>query len=252
MQKLRDHLLQSAAPFYSILVLRSFKLDTQNQYLLLKLEVFSLASKSKRTGISWLFCAVSISELPEKKISSCFCNLIKCRHLSVLKWTPLCDRSHLLTPCKFLLKKRKTIYFRSSSLSSGHYQLSLHWGGFYQCTQNTEGCVKKDEMTSPQYCLRHLHSCVLGVCQLVKSWEQKNDNSKGVKQSPAKNSGALPDSDVTCSTKELNQKNYHLSLFSPNTAVIKRACSDLVSATAAQQEWLSAPANGRTISCKAL
>lgn len=91
--------------------------------------------------------------------------------------------SYLFTPCKFLLKKHKITYFTSASLSSGHYQLLLHSGGFYQYTQNTEGCVKKDEMTSPQYCLWDFHSCYLWVYQLVKSWEQKNDNSKGVKQS---------------------------------------------------------------------
>lgn len=60
--------------------------------------------------------------------------------------------------------------------------------------------------------------------------QQQGDKAK----SHAKNSGALPDSDITCSTKELNQKNYHLSLFSPNTALIKRASSELVSAAAAQ------------------
>lgn len=64
----------------------------------------------------------------------------------------------------------------------------------------------------------------------TEEWQQQGGKAK----SHAKNSGVLPDSDITCSTKELNQKNYHLSLFSPNTAVIKRAYSELVSAAAAQ------------------
>lgn len=64
----------------------------------------------------------------------------------------------------------------------------------------------------------------------TEEWQQQGSKAK----SHAKNSRVLPDSDISCSTKELNQKNYHLSFFSPDTAVIKRAYSELVSAAAAQ------------------
>lgn len=151
-----DHLLQSTTPFYRILLLRSFNLDTQNQYLLLKLEVFSLASKNKRTGVSWLFCAVSVSGLPEKKISNCFCSLIKCRHLSVLKWIPLSDMSYLFTPCKFLLKKHKITYFSTSSLSSG--TISFHC--FQEDFTNTPR-IQKVESKKMRW---HLLSIVFGIC----------------------------------------------------------------------------------------
>lgn len=64
----------------------------------------------------------------------------------------------------------------------------------------------------------------------TEEWQQQGGEAKY----HAKNSGALPDSGITCSTKELNQKNYHLSLFSLNTADIKSAYSEVVSAAAAQ------------------
>lgn len=169
--------------------------------------------------------------------------------------------SYLLTPCKFLLMKHNLfqifipIFRALLAFYAFRRILPIH--------PEYRGLCQKiwDDIFSVlplAFAFMLAWGSSAGKELGTEEWQQQG----GKTESHAKNSGALPDSDITCSTRKLNQKNYHLSLHSPNTAVIKRAYSELVSVAAAPvgvdvssrkwQEYLLQGFEGETKSWRAV